>query len=176
MPIDFVSPVKSVGHGITCSRDLENEEAVWRVILELSQDVGHRLRHHQLSATGVRLCVRGHDLKIAIYQKKIPYPTQSPLEVAQAARILFQERYLWENKVRSLSVAGYDLVPRDQPMQLDIFGNEERRQKRQRLDDCVDELRRRFGNRVIGSASLMQGVPMPEDGRELVRMPGQMYV
>ena len=113
MPIDFVSPVKSVGHGITCSRDLENEEEVWRVILELSQDVGHRLRHHQLSAIGVRLCVRGHDLKTAIYQRKISYPTQSPLEVAQAARILFQERYLWENKVRSLSVAGYDLVPRD---------------------------------------------------------------
>lgn len=35
---DFVSPIKSVGHGITCVSDLENEEEVWKVILELSQD------------------------------------------------------------------------------------------------------------------------------------------
>ena len=37
---DFVSPVKSVGHGITCIADLENEDEVFRVMLELSQDVG----------------------------------------------------------------------------------------------------------------------------------------
>lgn len=41
---DFVSPVKSVGHGITCVSDLENEEEVWKVIFALSQDIGHRLR------------------------------------------------------------------------------------------------------------------------------------
>ena len=29
---DFVSPVKSIGHGITCVADLENEEEVWKVI------------------------------------------------------------------------------------------------------------------------------------------------
>jgi len=32
MPMNFVSPVKSVGHGITCSCDLKKEEEVWRVI------------------------------------------------------------------------------------------------------------------------------------------------
>ena len=51
---DFVSPVKSIGHGITCTADLENDEEVWKVILELSQDVGHRLRVHELSARGVQ--------------------------------------------------------------------------------------------------------------------------
>ena len=41
---EFVSPIKSVGHGITCVVDLINEEEVWRVMLELCQDIGHRLR------------------------------------------------------------------------------------------------------------------------------------
>lgn len=44
MQKDFISPVKSVGHGITCTADLDNEEEVFHVLLELSQDVGHRLR------------------------------------------------------------------------------------------------------------------------------------
>ena len=49
MQKDFVSPVKSVGHGITCTADLDNEEEVFHVLLELSQDVGHRLRVHGLA-------------------------------------------------------------------------------------------------------------------------------
>lgn len=47
---DFVSPVKSIGHGITTVADLENDEQVWPVILELTQDIGHKLRVHGLSA------------------------------------------------------------------------------------------------------------------------------
>jgi len=45
---DFISPIKSIGHGITCTCDLVNEDEVWRVMLELSQDVGHKLRVHRL--------------------------------------------------------------------------------------------------------------------------------
>ena len=37
MNADFVSPVKSVGHGITTIEDLENDEQVWPVFLELTQ-------------------------------------------------------------------------------------------------------------------------------------------
>ena len=59
---DFVSPIKSVGHGITCTADLENDEEVWKVILALSQDIGHRLRLHELAARGVQISVRGNDL------------------------------------------------------------------------------------------------------------------
>ena len=55
MQKDFVSPVKSIGHGITCTADLDNEEEVLHVLLELSQDVGHRLRVHGLAATGVQI-------------------------------------------------------------------------------------------------------------------------
>jgi DNA polymerase-4 len=53
MRTDYVSPVKSIGHGITCVADLENNEEAWKVMLELSQDIGHRLRVHELSAKGV---------------------------------------------------------------------------------------------------------------------------
>ncbi|HPY37529.1 MAG TPA: DNA polymerase IV, partial [Clostridia bacterium] len=45
---EYVSPVKSLGHGITCNADLETFDEVWRVILYLSQDLGHRLRVHEL--------------------------------------------------------------------------------------------------------------------------------
>ena len=72
---DFVSPVKSVGHGITCVSDLENEEEVWKVIFALSQDIGHRLRLHYLATRTVQVHVRGNDLFGSQYQCKLPLKT-----------------------------------------------------------------------------------------------------
>lgn len=80
---DFVSPIKSVGHGITCVSDLENEEEVWKVIFALSQDIGHRLRLHNLATRTVQVHVRGNDLFGSQYQCKYrsrhSFPRRSPL-------------------------------------------------------------------------------------------------
>ena len=81
---DFVSPVKSIGHGITCTADLQTPEDVFRVMLELSQDVGHRLRVHELMACGVQVSVRTNDLYGSQYQCKLPFRTQLPNEIAGA--------------------------------------------------------------------------------------------
>ena len=40
---DFISPIKSIGHGITCTADLISEDDVWKVMLQLTQDIGHKL-------------------------------------------------------------------------------------------------------------------------------------
>ena len=95
---DFVSPVKSIGHGITCTADLEDEEEVWKVILELSQDIGHRLRVHKLAANGVQIAVRSNDLSGRQFQCQLPMQTQSPMEIAEAARDLFCKSYRWSNE------------------------------------------------------------------------------
>ena len=84
MQKDFVSPVKSIGHGITCTADLDNEEEVLHVLLELSQDVGHRLRVHGLAATGVQIFVRNKSLYSTQYQYKLPFKTQLPSEIDAA--------------------------------------------------------------------------------------------
>ena len=175
MQNDYEAPIKSVGHGITCSCDLRDNESVWRVMLELSQDIGHRLRVYGLAARGVRLAVRSNDLSGSQYQTQLSYPSQSPMEIAQAARTLFLTRYSWNMPVRSLTVTGINLVPSDQPTQLDMFGDEQRRMRRQKLEDCVDEIRNRFGKRAIFSAALMGELNMPDDGRHEVTMPGMMY-
>lgn len=175
MRVNYEAPIKSVGHGITCSCDLRDHESVWRVMLELCQDIGHRLRLYDLSAQGVRLAVRGNDLSTSQYQAQLGYPSQSPMEIAQAARLLFQARYAWDTPVRALTVTGINLVPANQPVQLDMFGDEERRMRRQKLEDCVDEIRNRFGKHAIFSAALMGELNMPDDGRHEVTMPGMMY-
>ena len=172
---DFVSPVKSVGHGITCVSDLENEEEVWKVILALCQDVGHRLRLHELSARGVQIAVRGNDLFGSQFQCKLPFKTQLPSEIGSAAFHLFQERYRWGSKVRAVTVRAIDLVPQNEADQLTMFVDNEKRTRREKLEDAIEELRGRFGKHAITYGILMGDLKMPDDGRHSVKMPGMMY-
>lgn len=172
---DFVSPVKSIGHGITCTADLENEEEVHRVLLELAQDVGHRLRIHELCAQGVQVSVRGNDLLGAQFQCKLPFRTQLPSEIASAGFRLFQERYRWGTNVRAVCIRAIDLTPKNEVEQLSIFVDTARRDKRARLEDAIEELRDRFGKRAITYATLLGDLKIPDDGRHSVKMPGLMY-
>ena len=172
---DYVSPIKSVGHGITCYADLDNAEEVWRVMLELSQDVGHRLRVHELAARGVQISVRGNDLYGIQYQCKLPFKTQLPSEIAEYGFRLFQERYKWGTKVRAVCIRAIDLVPQDSCEQLSFFVDQRKRDKRTRLQDSIEEIRERYGNGAISYASLMGDIKIPRDGRDLVKMPGLMY-
>ena len=99
MPKGYVSPIKSVGHGTTCVTDLDSEYAVWRVLYELAQDVQHRLRKHELAAQGVQITVKDNDLDYRQYQVPLPFPTQSPLDLASAGFDLFRQRYMWHKPV-----------------------------------------------------------------------------
>ena len=171
---DFVSPVKSVGHGITCVADLANEEEVWKVMLELSQDIGHRLRIHKLKACGVQVAVRSNDLFGRQFQGKLSLATQSPMVIAEKARGLFQANYRWTTPVRAVTVRAIDLRPKDDPEQIDLFTDTARLDRLDRLDTCIEEIRRRFGKRSVYSASLMGDIKMPCDNRDLVRMPSAL--
>lgn len=172
---DFVSPVKSVGHGITCYADLETPEEVWKVMLELSQDIGHKLRVHELAATGVQISIRGNDLGGRQLQTKLSHSTQSPMIIARKARELFEVNYHWSTPVRAVCVRAINLVPQGRPEQLDLFTDVSYLDRINKLDLAIEEIRRRFGKRAIFSACLLGDLKMPGDGRCNVVMPGMMY-
>lgn len=172
---DFVSPVKSIGHGITCTADLQTPEEVFRVMLELSQDVGHRLRVHELMACGVQVSVRANDLYGSQYQCKLPFRTQLPNEIAGAGFHLLMERYRWDKPIRAVTIRGIDLVSQKGAEQLSMFVDHQKRDRRILLEDAIEDIRRRFGKRAISYAILMGDLKIPDDGRQLVTMPGLMY-
>lgn len=172
---DFVSPVKSIGHGITCVADLENNEEVFKVMLALCQDIGHRLRLHGLSARGVQIHLRGNDLFGSQFQCKLPFKTQLPSEIGGAAFRLFKDKYRWTSKVRAVTVRAIDLVPQNEADQLSVFVDYQKLSRREKLEDTIEELRSRFGKHAITYGILMGDLKMPDDGRHSVKMPGLMY-
>ena len=175
MPLDYQSPVKSIGHGITCTADLETEEEVWKFLLELAQDIGHRLRIHKLAARGVQVSVRSNELYWHQYQAPLPYASQSPLEIASLGRELFDRRYSWTTPVRSVTIRAINLIPQNTPLQESFFYDLGKAARQEKLDDTVDGIRSRFGEKSIYPAVCSGDLKMPDDGRQEVIMPSVMY-
>ena len=165
--IKFVSPVKSIGHGITTVVDLSNEEEVWRVFLELTQGNGHKLRVHQKVAKAVAIYVRDNTLFSKQWQTQMQMVTQLPLVLAQYAFQLFKKRYDWRNPIRSVTLQAINLFPQDMPQQIDLFCDYERAEKQEKLDGCVEKLCQRFGKRCIRNAVLLQELGMPMGNVEI---------
>lgn len=172
---DYVSPVKSIGHGITCNADLNNNDEVNKVILELSQDVGHRLRVHKLKATGVQISIRSNELWGEQFQCRLPLATQLPCEIAKAAFRLFDRSFRWQTPVRAVCIRAINLCPADVPVQLDFYTDFEKEERLENLQDAIESIRGRFGKKSVTYGSLIGDLKMPGDGREKAKMPGLMY-
>lgn len=174
MPCDYEPPIKSIGHGITCTADLVSEPEVRGVFLELSQDLGLKLRKQKLAATGVRITVRDDTLSHRQYQCKLPFPTQSYLEIYEAGADLFHRRHLWNHNVRSLTISAIDLVPADTPVQLDLWTDLSKHKRRIRLEETIEDIRRRFGLHAINFATAgSMKIPVQSDIE--YKMPSVMY-
>lgn len=167
----YKAPIKSIGHGITTKRDLEKESEVWPVILELSQDIGHKLRANCLLATGVAVCVRDNELITKMWQTKLPMSTQSESYIAKIAYKLFLESYIWKNDIRSITVRAIDLIPVDTPLQLDLFNDRTKLDKMETIDSVVDTIRQRFGKTAVCNASLLMLNSLPVEKSKDIRMP-----
>ena len=172
---DYVAPVKSVGHGTTCVCDLDTDYEVWRVLYALAQDVGRRLRLHEITAKGVQIAVRDKDLGWYQWQMPLAYPSQSPYEIALAGYALFREHYGWPKPVRALTIRAINPGSEKAPVQTDLFNDYALRDKRKRVDDAVYEIRSRFGENAVFASSLMGDLKMARDRCETVPMPNPMY-
>ena len=83
-------------------------------------------------------------------------PTDITNEIMAAANALFIEHYNWQHPIRSLGIRAEKLVLADIPVQLDLFISEEQREKQEKMDQAVDEIRRRFGYFSIQKAFVYQ--------------------
>ena len=174
MHMDYQSPVKSIGRGITCTSDLQTADEVWRVILHLAQDIGHKLWANELCARGVQLTIKNNELAYKQYQIKLDIATQSAEEIAMCARRLFNEHYGWHTPVRAVTVRAINLIPKSVPQQLLLFDDAQKRDKRDKLEAAVEDIRSRFGKWAVYPAALMGDLKIPGHSGNDIILPGLM--
>lgn len=153
---DYAAPIKSIGNSTTTPRDLENDLDVWIILMALSESVSARLRKHGFKCNVVEVSIRDNGLNSFSRQMKIKTPTNITDEIVQTAFALFKANYNWKQPIRSLGVRASDLVLEDIPVQLDLFNDQEKRDKLEKLDRAVDDIRRRFGYFSVQRAAMYQ--------------------
>ena len=152
----YQAPIKSIGNSTTTPRDLVNDLDVKIILMALSESVASRLRENGFQCKVVEISIRDNELYHFSRQCKLKRPTNITDEIVQAAYRLFKDNYRWEHPIRSLGVRGCDLVSDDMPYQLDLFMSEQKREKLEKMDQVVDEIRARFGYQSIQRAFVYQ--------------------
>lgn len=168
---DFTMPAKSVGHGVTTTADICRGETAKAIMLELAQDIGRRLASQAKFACKVSVTARMNDLTHTSWQTDLPTATRSPMIIADTAYRLFSESYEWTRPLRALTVTAFALVDNGYSCQTDLFNNTNTLDKLEKADDCIMQIRRRFGDSMIKNALLLSPVPIPET-KSVVSLPG----
>lgn len=159
---NYVPSMKSVGHGLTCVRDLANSVEVWRVIFELTRDVSHRLRKNKLMASGVSISIKDKDLHCKEYQTKLKKPTVSTITIAETAFELFIKNYEWDLNVRAVTIRAINLVSEGTLMQIDMFENINKELKRESIEHSMEEIRNTYGKHAVTYGSLIGDLKLPQ--------------
>jgi DNA polymerase-4 len=147
--------IKSIGNSTTTPRDLENDEDVMMIFYVLCESVAARLRDHGLECRIVEIHVRDNELVSFTRQQKQLRSTNLASEIHRAAMELFKKNYTWSKPIRSLGVRGSDLVPSGGTVQLTFLDDEKERDKIERLEITVDQIRGRYGNFSVQRALLL---------------------
>ena len=79
--------------------------------------------------------------------------------------------YEWARPVRALTVTAFALVDNGFSCQTDLFNDTHTLDKMEKADDCIMQIRRRFGDSMIKNALLLSPVPIPET-KSVVSLPG----
>jgi DNA polymerase-4 len=172
---DYVADIKTVGRGITCPADLQNNGECRLVLLALAQPIGQELRRRDRMATGVAVEIKDNALRTTSYQCRLTMPTQDSLMLAKVAFAMLCRRYPWHLPVRALTVRAIDLMPAASPTQLDLFSGAATK-RRGAVEDSCDRIRDRYGDHAINPASLLGQTKMPDDIQHSNAIPAFVFV
>ena len=156
MRFDEKTPPKSVSSGHTPYRDLENENDVRILIYALSENVAAQLRKHGLCCRTVSINVRDKMLNHICKQGHFSCNISDSSRIAEKALELFRSIYGTSAPARSLTVCASDLVPYSEEVQLDLWGEVGREERRDSINRAVDSIRRRYGYGSVCHAVIMQ--------------------
>jgi len=143
---------KSYGIGQVMFEDY-NRETAPQIILEMSDELSSRLRATNKKATVVHLYIRfNQDYGGGIaHQTKLLSPISLGRDIRKACMDIFDKYYNGE-PIRAFQISLSGLVE-NKGTQLNLFEDEIKKEKEERLFDTMDRIKRKFGKNSIRRAS-----------------------
>lgn len=157
-------PLKSIGHSMTLTRDLTDTGELCTVLLNLSDQVGRRVRKHEMVGKTVQITIRYGNRETVTRAKTLSAPICLTEQIYETAcELLIQHRHP-SRAIRLLGVTLGQLQAADsvydssegKSVQLNLFEAaeapvepDEKTQKLRKLSEVTDALRNKFGENAL---------------------------
>lgn len=149
---------KGIGNSTTLARDVEKREDAEAVLEKLAEKVAGRLRASGQRASMISVEIRYYNFQNTSHQKQLGKATDDRNMLYREACSLFEE--LWSGEpIRLLGIRTSKLVEEEQLEQLSIFdvqpmleearAKKEKKEKHQKLDAVMEQIKKRYGDDVI---------------------------
>ena len=146
-PVEPEQETKSISHETTFVQDLTDGAELVRVLEELVQGVGRRLRKDRLSGKTIFIKLRWADFTTLTRQITLVHPTQDDKLIRDTAVRLFHEHWPKSKPIRLIGI-GVSNLEQSAARQLELWETEETKKSRQ-LQETLDELREKFGDETV---------------------------
>lgn len=137
----------------TVEENLENLEEIERMLLAQADIVAARMRKDGVKCSCVSVTYRTIEFKNKSHQRKLPFYTDTTMEIYEAAQKLIRE--CWNGQpLRLIGLALTD-VSHEEFEQMSLF-KDERKEKLRKLDTALDAIRGKYGNASMQRAGTMK--------------------
>ncbi|MHB1118628.1 MAG: DNA polymerase IV [Bellilinea sp.] len=144
-PIEPEHDIKSISQEVTFDRDVADRSTLHQILRDQAERVAYRLRKNGMTAVTVRIKVRWPDFSTQSRQLTLPQAANQDTVIARAALTLFESLWDGKRKVRLIGVGVSGL--QTEIWQPSLWDNPD--DKERRLLAAVDELKGRFGRKIV---------------------------
>ena len=139
---------KSISNSVVLPYDYSNLEEIHKILKRLSEETGKRLREKKMYASNVSIWIKYHDFTKISKQTTIENLINSDEDIYNEAIKLFDKLWNEDKKVRALCVGVSNLTD-VYKVQLSIFNDNNLKEKKDELQDTIDNIRKKYGNNSI---------------------------
>ncbi len=152
---------RGLGNSTTVSFDVEDRPTAHLILLSLTEMTAMRLRDSENLCSIVSVKAKTHEFHRYSHQRKVYSPTDSTKEIYEIVKDLFDE--VWDGEpLRHLGIRLSGLIP-NEPYQTSIFDNKYK-EKYRKLDKAVDDLRQKYGSKILMRAGFLHSGIKPMTG------------
>ncbi|MBQ1827519.1 MAG: DNA polymerase IV [Erysipelotrichaceae bacterium] len=148
MPFGYQEEAKSISNNMTSVRDLKTYQDADLILLREADRLSSQLRKENVRCKEVSVVFRDNRLKSTVHQVQLDQPSDLSSEIYHAARKIMRKYWNLEIPLRSIGIRVGKLCDGDID-QLSLFTDASYREKQQKLEKTIDDIRSRFGRESI---------------------------
>lgn len=140
---------KSIGRSVTPPCDITNSDEVWKIYLDIAEEISEILHSKSLYTYTVQVHMRDVNLKTKEYSQTFTNPLNTSILIAKRAMNIFECNYSWNLPLRSVGFRVTNLKKENIAFQQDIFGDEIEDENAEKIENSILNVRKKFGNGSI---------------------------